>query len=295
MPRLLVTGSAGFLGSSVCSAAKDRWQVFGTWHRSLPNDEGIHYVQVDLIDEAPLRIAFESIRPDVVIHAAAIADINTCETNEALAYRINVDAPARLAILCAESDIPLLFASTDLVFDGTGPRYREGDLTGPINQYGRYKQHAEQLLGERHQGSVICRLSPLMGYDHDGASGFLRPIVDALKANEIIRAFGDEIRTPVSVMDVSRFMLQLAEQFRENPSVDGPQTFHIAGPESLSRFDLTTMLAKAIGADLSLVAKTRQADVSFATARPKDVSLDISRAVEMGFDPQTLQTMLQAP
>ena len=139
MKKLLVTGASGFLGWNLCHQAQADWEVHGTYLTHQVTLLGAGLYRADLTDFTALDRLFQELKPDAVIHTAAASKPNFCQTNREAAYKINVTTAVNVARLCGERNLPLAFTSTDLVFDGRNPLYKEEDPVCPINYYGEQK------------------------------------------------------------------------------------------------------------------------------------------------------------
>jgi dTDP-4-dehydrorhamnose reductase len=135
MKKLLVTGVSGFLGWNLAPLARQNWQVYGTYFSHSLEIAGINLCKIDLTDFLAIKKLFLEIKPDAVIHLAAQSQPNFCQKNLELSYQVNVTSTINLAKLSAEFQIPFLFTSTDLVFDGTNPPYQESDHVSPIREH----------------------------------------------------------------------------------------------------------------------------------------------------------------
>jgi len=143
MKKLLVTGASGFLGWNMCQLAQQEWEVYGTYFGQPLAIPGVTLLQADLRDFQHLKDLFQEIKPAAVIHTAAQSSPNYCQTHPTESYHINVTASSYIAGLSADRQIPCVFTSMDLVFDGRNPPYRETDPVSPISYYGEQKVKAE--------------------------------------------------------------------------------------------------------------------------------------------------------
>jgi dTDP-4-dehydrorhamnose reductase len=283
--RLLVTGASGVLGWNVCAAARDAWRTFGIVHRHRIDLPGVSRAICDLTGTASIERLVEEIAPDAIIHCAAASSPDFCQAHPADSRRINVEAACGLAGLCARGRIPFVFVSTDLVFDGTRPPYRERDPVFPVSVYGEQKAIAEHAVLERNPGAVVCRLPPIFGDPGPASASFIQAWIEALRGGRTLRLFVDEVRTPVGARTAATGLLMALGA--------GGGILHLGGRERISRYDLGFVLAEMLGADVRLVTPGRQRDRTAGAPRPADVSLDSARAHAMGYDPPSLRDDLR--
>ncbi len=267
------------LGRRLCEIVPDKWRIYGvvnTWNSAATIDRTI---KTDLTNPADIERLFQTVKPDAMIHAAAATNSNYCQTNKSTARKINVEATSELAGRCSDRSIPFVFTSTDLVFDGENAPYREEDPPSPLSDYGEQKALAEENIRRLYPEAVICRLSLLFGF----ASGnFFSTMIDDLKQGKRIRLFTDEYRTQLNVDTAARILARALE------NISG--TFHIGGAESVSRYDFGVLAAKIFGIETGSLVPCLQKDVPMAAPRPKDVSLDSSKARSaMNFNPPRLE------
>jgi dTDP-4-dehydrorhamnose reductase len=284
-PKLLVTGASGCLGWYIGQAATTDWEVYGTYHHHPTIAPNCHPIALDLTDTAALNQCFSQLRPDAVIHAAALAQPNACQENPSLSYKINVLASFYIAIACADLNIPCVFTSSEQVFDGTQAPYREDDPRSPINLYGEHKALAEAGMLARHDQVAICRM-PLMFGAVPHASSFIQPFIQRLRSGELLQAFTDEIRMPVSGWDAAQGLL-IALKHHQG-------ILHLGGKERLSRFAMAQILVEVLGIDAARIEPCLQADVKMAAPRPADLSMDSTIALSLGFEPQDFRSGLLA-
>jgi dTDP-4-dehydrorhamnose reductase len=226
--RLLVTGSAGYLGGEVVRRARRAGidVVVGTWHRR-PVDGG-NDVWVDIRDRRALAQVFQAVRPDAVIHTAfAFGGAETWATT--------VEGAGNVAANAASSGARLVHVSSDGERDG---RYREEDPVGPVTAYAEAKAAAEGLVVEAHPAAVIARSALIVGGQPGNSQE--RLVVDALDATSETTFFTDELRTPVEVGDLATALLELA-------GGDFTGCIHLGGRDVVSRAELAGLIAASLG------------------------------------------------
>ncbi|MEM9161737.1 MAG: SDR family oxidoreductase [Cyanobacteria bacterium P01_F01_bin.4] len=284
-PRLLVTGASGFLGWHVCHQACDRYQVYGTFCTQPVSSPHFAAERLDLTDASVLGALFDQLQPDAVIHTAAQSKPNDCQQHPTESYQINVVASETLAHLCARVSIPMVFTSTDLVFDGQHAPYTETDQPQPVNIYGAQKVEAEQRILAAHPAAVICRMPLMFGVMTPTAQSFLQGFLRTLQANKSLSLFTDEFRTPAAATDAAAGLLLAVAH-------PGSGIWHLGGAERLSRYEFGQRMVRHWGLDPTLLKACCQADVSMAAPRPADVSLSSEKALQMGYRPQAIETVL---
>jgi dTDP-4-dehydrorhamnose reductase len=286
MKKLLITGASGFLGWHICQLAKPEWDVYGTYFANSLEISGIKTLKVNLTDFQELKQVFNDIKPAAVIHTAAQSQPNFCQTHPQESSTINVTASCNIAGLCADDAIPCAFTSTDLVFDGLNAPYQETDSVSPVNIYGEQKVQAEAGMLERYPHTAVCRMPLMFGMATPTAKSFIQPFIESLAAGKELNLFIDEFRTPVSGKTAAQGLLLALEK------VQG--LIHLGGKERISRYDFVRQLVEVFKISDAKLKGCRQEDIKMAAPRPKDVSLDSSKAFALGYKPMSLKAELAA-
>lgn len=283
--RLLLTGASGFLGWNICRQAPKDWQIFGVTFAHPAGIPGVHFLQADLRKFQDQKKLFETVRPQAVIHAAAVSDPNFCQLHPEDTQKINVQASLHLADLCADYQIPLLFTSSDLVFDGNHPPYNEEDSPQPVSIYGEQKVLAEEQMRKRWPETIICRLPLMFGESGPVAQSFLQPMLKAIEEGRPLRLFTDEFRTPVSGRVAAQGLFMALGQ--------RPGIIHLGGRKSISRYDFGVLLKERLQSPRIKLIPCRQEESTMPAPRPSDVSLDSRQAYGLGYDPPDLKEDLE--
>ena len=286
MKKLFVTGASGYLGWNLCQLAKHEWDIYGTSFSHAVEISDITLLKVDLRDFDELKRIFQEIQPDAVIHTAAQSSPNICQSNPEESYGINVTASCNIAGLCADYSIPCAFTSTDLVFNGLNPPYKETDSVSPVNLYGEQKVMAEAGMLERYPMTAVCRMPLMFGVAAPPAQSFMQPFIQTLRERKELSLFTDEFRTPASGTTAAKGLLLALEK------VNG--RIHLGGKERMSRYEFGRLLVEVFELPNEGLKGCRQADVKMAASRPPDVSLDSSKAFDLGYAPLSLREELEA-
>lgn len=285
MKKLLITGASGFLGWNIIQRAKSDWIIFGTFLSHPLNTSDCKLIKVDLTNFLDLKQLFNQTKPNAVIHAAAISDINFCQENRLVSHRINTDASINIAGLCSDRRIPCLFTSSDLIFDGINPPYSEDDEPSPVNVYGEQKAKAESGMKARYPETVICRMPLMFGDPGPVAKSFIQPLLKAIKSGIEINLFVDEFRTPVSGKNAAEGLMIALNKL--------PRVIHLGGMERISRYEFGNLLVKLFKIKNVKLNPIRQKDLNMPAPRPPDVSLNSSKAMTLGFQPNTIKKELE--
>jgi len=263
--RLFITGGSGLLGSRLAEIAADRGDdVFSGYCHHLP--EVGERIKFDLEDKGGIRDKILEVRPEVVYHTAALTDVDRCDTDQDLAWKINVEGTESVAKSAAEVGAFVVYVSTDYVFDGDRGFYREDDRTDPINNYGLTK-----LLGERFCDCVARTCVIYGARPASGKVNFALWLIEKLKDGGEARIVTDQYVTPTLNTNLAKMLLEAGDK-----RLSG--IYHMAGATRISRYGFAQRLAEVFGLDPQLVIPSKMSDMIWKAKRPEDSSLDVARA-----------------
>ncbi len=265
--KVLVTGSTGFLGKKACAIfEKQGHAVIRTATSSRPG-----FAKMDVTQGRECQSVLSQERPGWVVNCAGAADVDWCEDNKEEAFEVNATGAGNVAEACAYARCRMLHVSTDYVFDGKKrSRYKEGDLTCPISEYGKSKLEGEKRVTESGVEFLIARVAALYGFnDANDKPTFATKVLSNLMQKKPFVAIMDQWNTPTFIDDAGVAFCRLMEQNAEG-------VINVAGSESLSRFEFATKVAESFGFDKNLIKTTLLEKVGFRAQRPAYSSLDIS-------------------
>ncbi len=267
--KIFVTGGSGLLGSKVAELAVEKgYNVYSGYRNQKP--EFGKAVKFDLADADSVVRVISEVRPDVIIHSAALTDVDKCEVEKDLAYKINAEGTKAVTEAVKKLNAFLVYVSTDYVFDGERGMYREEDETNPVNYYGYTK-----LLGEKYcQDFSIARTCVIYGAKPaSGKINFVLWLINKLEKGESVRIVTDQYITPTLNTNLAKMLLEIAERKLKG-------VFHLAGATWVSRFEFAKEIARVFGLDENLITPSKMDEINWAAKRPKDSSLDVSKAVK---------------
>jgi len=260
--RILVTGASGLLGSHVAHYFSKKHNVIAQFYSNKIDIRGCHNIAVDLTSDTELKALFK-LKPDIVIHCAALASIDECERNKKLAWNLNVTLTKKIAQHCEESKARLIFISTNAVFDGKQKEYHENDEPSPINHYAQTKCLAEDSVLKYRQNTVL-RFVPI-GPSLTGNPGFLDWIFKQLVTEQQIQGLCDITFNPIFV----RTAAENIETIIEKKLVG---IYHLGSKESISKLDLIKKI-KCHAGIAGHVNSTTLKKLGLLAARPKHLKL----------------------
>ena len=268
--KLLITGASGLYGSKLAEiAVAKNYEVYSCDIQNL-SVYG-NFVKMDISDKGLVEESFKSIKPDVVVHAATLTDVDKCELNKELAWRVNVEGTKNIAEAAKSTGSFLIYISTDYVFNGETGRYKESDKPDPINYYGLTKLKAEELVKSR-PDYFIARPSVIYGSTPAaGKVNFALWLIETLRKGEHVKIVTDQWNTPTLNTNLAEMTLEVVER-----KLTG--TFHLCGATRVSRFEFAELIAEAFGLDKSLIDLALSSQFKWPAKRPMDSSLDTSKA-----------------
>lgn len=275
-----ITGAAGLIGHELCRSAAvfaPQWRVVAVareagllrrseWGRQA-EARGDEILELDLTDFSRVEQTFNNRPPDWVIHCAALTKSPACQADPPAARRVNVEATRHLAALA--QDRPLVFFSTDLVFDGSKGGYVEDDPPNPLSVYGETKVAAEEwvLRNPRH---TVLRTSLNAGRTLRGGTAFNEEMRAAWQTGRTLTLFTDEFRCPIPAAVTARAVWELAQRKARG-------LYHLAGAERLSRWEIGQCLARQ-WPELNPQMKPESLRTYQGAPRAPDTSLNCAKA-----------------
>ncbi len=273
MARVLITGGSGFLGGHLAAAASAAGDdVTAAFHARRPESgPPVRWMPLDLEDEEGTIESVRRARPEIVLHAAAMAKPDDCAREPERAERVNTGGSRAMARACAAVGARLVLVSTDLVFDGAAPPYAEDAPVRPLSLYGRTKLLAERAVLEGAPDTAAARVTLLYGRPAIGGTSFSETLRTSWEAGKTTALFTDQYRTMIGGANLAAALLELAHS-------DFRGLIHVGGSERISRLEFGFRLAARLGVDPALIRPAAMADFSPPALRPADVSLDIRLA-----------------
>ena len=286
MKRVLVCGSNGLLGQKLAFILDDEseYEVLHTsYHRSFVNNQDLFdYTQLDISNRSDVKSLILSYRPDIVLNAAALTNVDFCEREREQAWKVNVTGVEHLVEVCRRINAKLIHVSTDYVFDGKFGNYKEEDRVNPVNYYGKTKLAGENVIISSGIDYAILRTILVYGIGVQVKNNFALWVINNLNEGKLIRCVDDQISNPTHVHDLAMAMKKVMER-----NANG--LFHISGAETISRYNFALRAAEIFGYDKSLILRVKTADLEQRAARPMNTTFILEKAkVQLKYTPMNI-------
>lgn len=267
--RILITGASGLLGLNFCLSLADSQQITGVTHSNPLKDVPFQSVQANLSSPGSITRLITEHRPQLVIHCAALANVDACEQQPDQAMRINADVPGELAAICSKSNINLVHISTDAVFDGLRGDYSEEDETNPLSVYASSKLAGEKNVVRNHPQALIARVN-FYGFSLSGTRSLAEFFLDRLSAGQPVNGFVDVMFCPFYVIDLVEILMQMVKK-------DLSGTYHVVSPETLSKYSFGVNIARRFGFDPGLIQPISVMESALTARRSPRLDLNVEK------------------
>lgn len=283
--RWIVTGATGQLGSHAIhtlTAQSPETPVLALSRRPVPTHWPVQSAVADLANFDSLANIFEAFAPTHILHLGAMTAVGEAFANPELADKVNVRATQAIADLAGLLSCRMVFASTDMVFDGQLAPYSEDATPRPLSNYGRSKASAEAILAGLSHVAIV-RFPLMFGIPKIDRPSTVLNQIEALREGTPLNLFTDEFRTPLWLGDASALAIQIAR-------LDVNGILHCPGPERLSRLQMVERFAQALKIETGNINPISRLDIESSEPRPKDLSLSAVRTRDIlpDYDPQPI-------
>lgn len=281
--RIMITGCHGLLGqnvlkmflkstvSEILATAKDpkTFLDFGSFD----------YTMLDITSRNDVKNLVVYFRPDVIVNTAAYTNVDGCETNRELAWRVNVEGVRNLVHSARRVDAKLIHISTDYIFDGKNGPYTENAIPNPINYYGRTKLASENEIKIGGIRFAILRTNVLYGVGKNVKSNFALWLYQKLSNGEKIKVVTDQIGNPTYVDDLAFAILKVVEFDKEG-------VYNVGGRDFVDRYTFAVKFAEIFGFDKELITPVKTSELNQIAPRPlKSGLITLKAESELGLRP----------
>tara|TARA_Y100001970_G_C14205651_1_gene843783 strand:+ start:814 stop:1701 length:888 start_codon:yes stop_codon:yes gene_type:complete len=261
--RLLITGATGMLGGTLVHNWGEKFQVFSTGRKSYSAFPKSLFMPFNLLNESYDSL-IDWAKPDVIIHCAAITDVDYCEKN--IEEAISVNAESVKKFLKYGSQSKLIFISSDAVFPDGVHMATEKDQTFPENVYGKTKELAEKYIKDSGGDHIAIRTTIVGKNINPNYQSFIEWIINSVKKGKSITLFKDALFTPITTWDLANEIEWLIKS-------DVRGIIHIAGHQPISKYDFGKEICEKLNLKTNLIKSGNLENTEFIAKRSKDQTL----------------------
>jgi dTDP-4-dehydrorhamnose reductase len=265
--KVFITGSGGFVGKDLYLMLKPDFEIFGV---DIVDNEFVDEV-VDISDKTALNKVLGNFQPDVIVHLAALSNVEKCETERELTDKRNILPIKTLTAWAAENNKKIIFISSDYVYDGGKGGFDENDEVNPVQYYGQTKVEGEKIVSTL-KDYIILRPTVIYGWDPSGMNFFMQ-LYRNIKDGKTMRVVTDQISNPTFVLDLCRLIKKAIMS-----NVVGK--FVSTGNEIFGRYDFAVKICEFFGWDKNLLVPVDTVSLGQVAKRPLNCSTINKLAVE---------------
>jgi dTDP-4-dehydrorhamnose reductase len=267
--KILVTGASGLLGLNLGLQMVNAHEIIGV-DRSKLAGTPFRLIKADLLDPDVEHKLLDEVQPDAVIHTAANANVDSCESDPVGAHKLNSDLPGELAKSCAERGIHMIHISTDAVFDGTkNGTYNEDDIPNPLGIYAQSKLDGEKAVLAAMPDATVARVN-FFGWSLSGTRSLSEFFFNNLNAGRQCNGFTDVYFCPMFVGDLAETLIKiLTHELRG--------IYHVVGSEALSKHEFGLRIARKFGFDESKVIPTSVEESGLKARRSHNLRISVHK------------------
>lgn len=283
---VLITGQSGLLGIGLLKTAPDNLRIIKTHHKIEKSHDSSY---LDITNKNSIEKVFSQNNFETVIHTASIGNVDACEKDKKKAKKVNVIGTRNIIKACEKYKKHLLFISSNAVFDGKKPPYKETDIKNPVNFYGKTKSISEDEVLSSNISSAVIRLVLMYGWNNiQSRQNPVTWLLDKLDNNEEVYLVNDTYVNPV-------YNLQAADAIWKLLIAKKTGIYHIAGATSLNRYEFGLNIAKVFGKDQSKIHSVDSNYFPSIAKRMPNTTYSLDKIIkDIGYKPLTIEEGLRA-
>lgn len=281
--KIFITGGSGLLGQYLNIKLSKDHNLLTQYNSNIGNCFDYENLKLELTNSARLESIFNNFNPEVVIHTASISDPTKAQkTGPKTVYEINVKATEKIAQLCDKYKAKMIYTSTDLVYAGyRGSLLNEDSKLVPVSLYAETKLMGEVKIQQTFDNYIILRTALLYGFGINHSKCHFDFVYKNLRMSEKVKLFIDQFRTPLSLIDAAKMILELAIK-----DIRG-EIINFGGIERVSRYEFGEILCETAGFDKNLLDKITMDDVP-DLPKVEDVSMSINKLASFNIKPKSI-------
>lgn len=265
MKKILLTGGSGLLATNWAIQKRDTCDVVLGFHERIVSIKGVQSVLVNLTSPELFGNNLDKIKPDLVIHTAALSNVDYCEKEPSVAAQVNIGLSGNVAVACSERSIPLVHISTDHLFSGDKQFVSETDDVQPLNIYAQTKADAERKVIQLYPSALIIRTN-FFGWGTSYRRSFSDEVLATLRNRQAKNLFDDVYYSPIVISELVDAVHELSQKKESG-------IFHVSSKDRISKYTFGIALSEIFGLNNSVLKRGSISERPELVRRPKDMSL----------------------
>ena len=263
--RVLVTGVKGQLGHDVMNELAKRGY----------EGIGVDVEEMDITDREAVERVMREVHPDKVVHCAAWTAVDDAEDKEEICRKVNALGTENIARMCRELSAPMIYLSTDYVFDGTGTRpWEPDDERHPLNVYGQTKYEGELAVEKYLEAYYIVRIAWVFGIN---GKNFIKTMLRLSETHDTLTVVDDQVGSPTYTYDLARLLVDMLE-------TDKYGRYHATNEGLCSWYEFAKEIFRQANREVKVLPVSSE-EYPTKAKRPHNSRMNKDKLKEMGFEP----------
>jgi dTDP-4-dehydrorhamnose reductase len=267
--NIFITAGSGLLGKALLETCPDEFKLNATYFPNKPDSfpESVNFFELNITDRDKVLKCIKKIKPDVIIHTAAIGNVDFCEKNKDISWITNVDGTKNIIEAARECNSEIIYISSNAVFDGSNPPYKEEDEINPISYYGETKVICERLVKNSGLKNVIIRAILMYGWNNPlERQNMVTWILDSISKGVQLKIVNDIYSNPLLSLNCADAIWAVIK--KEKTGI-----FHVAGSNCVSRYDFALKIAEIFDLNKNMLAPVPNSYFTEIAPRPCNTCL----------------------
>ena len=262
--NVFITAGSGLLGKALLETCPNKYKLNATYFPNKPDKfpKSINFFELNITNRDKVLNCIRRIKPDVIIHTASIGNVDFCEKNKDISWSTNINGTKNIIEAAKECNSEIIYISSNAVFDGNNPPYKEEDEINPINYYGETKVICERLVKNSKLKSVIIRAILMYGWHNSlERQNMVTWILDSISKGVPLKIVNDTYSNPL-------LSLNCADAIWATIKKEKTGIFHVAGADCISRYDFALKIVEIFNLDKSILTPVPNSYFTGIAPRP---------------------------
>lgn len=265
MKKILIIGASGLIGNNLYKNLSSEFEIIGTFLKySLDN-----LIRLDITDKNAIKKIVQDVKPDFVFLPAAFTNVDLCEEKKETCWQINVGGVLNAASVLKDTNIKLIYFSTDYIFNGRNGPYDENDQPEPLSVYGKSKLEGEKVIEHILNNFLIIRTTCVYGWEPQ-QKNFILNLIKKINRKESVKVPIDQVTTPTYVGNLTKIVWRLARE-------DKSGIYNVVGSSLISRFNFALLATEVFSLDKNFIFGVKTNELTQKAKRPLNGGLRIDK------------------